>query len=479
MSKIKVLFLAAYPDANPLKLDEEIRAITQKIRASEYRNTLDLASAWAVRPDDLLQTFNEHKPHIVHFSGHGSPSGEIILVDESLVNGKRVSKPISPVTIKALFQALKDNIQVVLLNACYSRIQAEAIRDVIDCVIGMNSAISDQAAITFAASFYRALGFGRSLKEAFEQGKVSLLLEGIPEDDTPELLCRSGIDPAKVFLIGHPTDSGRVSTNTLPVEIPTYPYDGFGDSFREIVFPKRFVDSNAVLHIVFGDISDIQYMTPTIPINQSFDLSQRGPHSVLASFEKVKVGGENFFDAVERAWPLNQRPSYAGIGHAHFVRLPENSHALPGVIFVVTTRDLSSSPLHYGRYVDTPVEGIEYALDRLLEVADDCKIESLALPLLGVGYANIGRTWNRPELRSLLQQITLALTIYKLEIWLSRRECSLKRGVVVIYSPESQGQFEHRVWDFVVKFINKGGEEKARQIERLVQDFARLQGEPI
>jgi CHAT domain-containing protein len=270
MSKIKVLFLAAYPDANPLKLDEEIRAITQKIRASEYRNTLDLASAWAVRPDDLLQTFNEHKPHIVHFSGHGSPSGEIILVDESLVNGKRVSKPISPVTIKALFQALKDNIQVVLLNACYSRIQAEAIRDVIDCVIGMNSAISDQAAITFAASFYRALGFGRSLKEAFEQGKVSLLLEGIPEDDTPELLCRSGIDPAKVFLIGHPTDSGRVSTNTLPVEIPTYPYDGFGDSFREIVFPKRFVDSNAVLHIVFGDISDIQYMTPTIPINQSY-----------------------------------------------------------------------------------------------------------------------------------------------------------------------------------------------------------------
>ena len=37
MNKIKILFLAAYPDASPLKLDEEIRAITQKIRASEYR----------------------------------------------------------------------------------------------------------------------------------------------------------------------------------------------------------------------------------------------------------------------------------------------------------------------------------------------------------------------------------------------------------------------------------------------------------
>lgn len=481
MNKVKTLFLAAYPDASPLKLDEEIRAITQKIRASEYRDTLDLVSAWAVRPDDLLQTFNEHKPHIVHFSGHGSPSGEIILVDESLVNGKRVSKPVSPVAIKALFQALKDNVQVVLLNACYSRIQAEAIRAVIDCVIGMKSAIGDQAAITFAASFYRALGFGRSVKEAFEQGKVALLLEGIPEDDTPELLCRPGIDPAKVFLVGYPSDSyaGPVSISTSSVEIPTYPYDSFKNSFREIVAPKRFIASNAVLHIVFGDISDIQYTVPTIPVSQSFDLSQSGPRSVLASFEKVRVGSENFFNAVEQIWPSSQRPSYAGIGHTHFVRLPENSHALPGVMFVVTTRDLSSNPLHYGRYVDTPLEGIEYALDRVLEAADYCKIESLALPLLGVGYANIGRTWNRPELRPLLRQIVLALTIYKLEIWLSRPQCSLKRGFVVVYSPEPQGQFEHQVWDFVVKFINKESEQKAKQIERLVQDFARLQEEPL
>lgn len=479
MNKVKTLFLAAYPDASPLTLDEEIRAITQKIRASEYRDTLNLVSAWAVRPDDLLQTFNEHKPHIVHFSGHGSPSGEIILVDEGLVNGKRVPKPVSPAAIKALFQALKGNIQVVLLNACYSRIQAEAIREVIDCVIGMNSTIGDQAAMTFAASFYRALGFGSSVKEAFEQGKVALLLEGIPEADTPELLCRTGIDPSEVFLVGYRSDSysGRAPASTSFLETPIYPYSNFKNSFREIVAPKRFTASKGVLHIVFGDIADIQYITPTIPVNQSFDLSQSGPHSVLASFGKVRVGNEGFFDAIERIWPSDQRPSYAGIGHTHFVRLPENSHALPGVIFIVTTRDLSSSSFHYGRYVDTPVEGIEYALDKVLETADDCKIESLALPLLGVGYANIGRTWNRPELRSLLQEIALALTIHKLESRLSRQEYSLKRGLVIVYSPEPQGQFEHRVWDFVVKFINKESKEKARQIETLVRDFARLQKE--
>lgn len=214
MGQIKVLFLAAYPDANPLKLDEEIRAITQKIRAAEYRD-IDLISAWAVRPDDLIQTLNQHKPHIVHFSGHGSSNGEIILVDENLVNGERVSKPVSPVAIKTLFQVLKGNVQIVLLNACYSRIQAEAIKDTIDCVIGMNSAIGDRAAITFAASFYRALGFGKSVKEAFEQGKLALLLEGIPEENIPELLHRPVIDPTKIYLVGQGSEPATEPTLSL------------------------------------------------------------------------------------------------------------------------------------------------------------------------------------------------------------------------------------------------------------------------
>ena len=192
---IKALFLAANPKGTqPLQLDEEVREITAKIRASEYRDSIDLVSAWAVRPDDLLQLLNQHKPQIVHFSGHGSEKGEIILVDDQ---GR--SKSVSPAALKALFSTLKDNIRLVILNACYSRIQAEAITQMIDCVIGMNEEIGDKAAITFAASFYRAIGFGRSVKEAFDQGVVALMLEGIPEENKPQLLTREGVDPEKVF----------------------------------------------------------------------------------------------------------------------------------------------------------------------------------------------------------------------------------------------------------------------------------------
>lgn len=189
MTKIKTLFLAANPKGTTqLALDNEIREITQKIRLAENRDILDVISAWAVRPDDLLQYLNQHTPQIVHFSGHGSAEGEIILVDN---NGS--SKPVSSSALKALFTTLKDNIKIVVLNACYSQIQGKAINETIDYVLGMNAAIGDEAAITFAASFYRALGFNRTIQEAFDQAITALLLEGIPEDQTPELLIKEGV----------------------------------------------------------------------------------------------------------------------------------------------------------------------------------------------------------------------------------------------------------------------------------------------
>jgi tetratricopeptide (TPR) repeat protein len=208
---VKILFLASNPDAtSPLYLDEEIRSITNKIRASDYRDVLELVSLWAVRPDDLLQALNEHKPQIVHFSGHGSTTGEIVLMDHN-----RQVKPVSAAALKMLFTTLKGNIQLVVLNACYSQTQAEAITEVVDCAIGMSTAVGDEAAIAFAASFYRAVGFGCSIQAAFDQGITALLLDGIPEDRTPELLVKGGIDPSKLCFIQPFESSGQIAAQAV------------------------------------------------------------------------------------------------------------------------------------------------------------------------------------------------------------------------------------------------------------------------
>jgi len=79
--EITVLFLAANPrDTTWIGLDEEIRLVEQKLRASEHRDAVVLKAAWAVRPDGLLQALNQHRPHVVHFAGHGDER-EIALQD--------------------------------------------------------------------------------------------------------------------------------------------------------------------------------------------------------------------------------------------------------------------------------------------------------------------------------------------------------------------------------------------------------------
>ncbi len=200
--KIKALFLAANPrSTSRLAIDEEMHAIEQKLRAAEHRDALVFQSAWAVRPDDLLQLLNQHQPHIVHFSGHGSGKGLSLAGDDGR------DRLVTTRALKMLFTTLKGNIRLVVLNACYSREQAQALVEIIDCVIGMKESIYDDAAIAFASSFYRAIGFGRSIQEAFEQGITSLLLEGIAEEDIPELLIKEGVDTNKVVLIapGNPS----------------------------------------------------------------------------------------------------------------------------------------------------------------------------------------------------------------------------------------------------------------------------------
>jgi hypothetical protein len=197
MQTVKALFLAANPaSTNRLAIDEEMRAIDQKVRAAEYRDVLVFQSNWAVRPDDLLQLLNQHHPQIVHFSGHGSQAGLYLAGNDGQV------KLVTARALAALFTTLRNNIRLIFLNACYSREQAQTLVKSIDCVIGMKESIGDDAAIVFASSFYRAIGFGRSIQEAFDQGIVALLLEGIPEEDIPELLVKDGIDPKQVVLVG-------------------------------------------------------------------------------------------------------------------------------------------------------------------------------------------------------------------------------------------------------------------------------------
>lgn len=181
---IKILFLAANPeDTVSLGIDKEVREIKQALLKTEFRDKFDFEQEFAVRASDLQGHLLRHKPDIVHFSGHGSNASEIILEDD--FGG---SHKVSEHALSQLFAVLKDNIRCVVFNACYSAQQAQAIAQHIDCVVGMSQALGDEAAISFAVAFYRALGYGKDVKTAFDLGCLQIHLENLKEQDTPKLL---------------------------------------------------------------------------------------------------------------------------------------------------------------------------------------------------------------------------------------------------------------------------------------------------
>lgn len=198
---ITVLFLASNPlGTERLRLDGEARNIQEMIRKSDYRDTIKFETRWAVRTSDILQVINEVDPDVIHFSGHGADNGDL-LFENANGGGKLVTKEAMTQTI----MTLSDKIRLLFFNACFSASQAESIVEHVDAAIGMNTSIGDEAACVFASQFYSSIGFGKDLNSAFNQAKAALMLEGIPEDTTPELFVKDGLQAEEIILV-QPTE---------------------------------------------------------------------------------------------------------------------------------------------------------------------------------------------------------------------------------------------------------------------------------
>jgi len=194
---ITVLFLAANPvGTGSLQLDEEARSIHQKIRMSDYRDSVRFESRWATRSGDILQAINETNPTIVHFSGHGAPNGDLVLL-----NPDGSAKMVSKEAISMAMATASDTIRLIVFNACFSESQAKSVIEYIDAAIGMSTSIGDEAACVFAAQLYSSIGFGRSLQISFNQAVAQLMLEGIPEDRTPKLYVKDSINANDIIFV--------------------------------------------------------------------------------------------------------------------------------------------------------------------------------------------------------------------------------------------------------------------------------------
>jgi hypothetical protein len=171
----KILVLAANPmDTIRLRLDIEIREIEEGLKLAKKRDQFEIKPILAVRLRDLRRALLDYEPQIVHFTGHGNEEG--LLVEDEGGMAKRISSK----ALSGLFELFSDKIECVILSACLSAPQANAISKHINYVIGMKDEIDDKAAIEFAVGFYDALGAGRSVEDAFKFG-CNAILQQFPD----------------------------------------------------------------------------------------------------------------------------------------------------------------------------------------------------------------------------------------------------------------------------------------------------------
>jgi hypothetical protein len=196
--KLNVLYLMANPDqAHLLRVDAEVRQVQDAVRGSAYRDNISLEYRPAADLKSLIDGLNDHRPRIVHFSGHGYDGG--IAVDHLKV----AKQPVKTVSFDLLARALTATDEppdIIVLNSCKSAGARKAFLPPAKAIIVMRDSISDLAATNFAVAFYAAIAAGQSVKSAFAQGKVAVENSSLSEVGIPDLLVATGVDPSKMVL---------------------------------------------------------------------------------------------------------------------------------------------------------------------------------------------------------------------------------------------------------------------------------------
>ncbi len=180
---ISILAIFANPrGSDPLRLSTEDRIIHECLKLSRYREKINIDVLHAATIHDLRRALLEKDFRIIHFSGHGTGIG--LAFENEL--GKLVS--IEHGALTEFLSSYSPPIECVLLNACYTGNKLRRDLRGIPYTIGMNGALSDEGASEFSRGFYDAIGAGKSIEFAYQEGCRTMKLLGLSDSILPILI---------------------------------------------------------------------------------------------------------------------------------------------------------------------------------------------------------------------------------------------------------------------------------------------------
>ncbi len=163
MDTINILFLTSVPaESHALNTDAEFRKIEDALEESPKSTSFRLFRHARLRREELEHTLSTFHPQVVHFSGHGTAAGALLLEDP---NGRRWD--LDRDTLRTVFKAYGQSVKLAVLNACHSEAAGNTLREVVPYVVGNSIEVYDGAAIEFATTFYRTLFQGETLSKSF------------------------------------------------------------------------------------------------------------------------------------------------------------------------------------------------------------------------------------------------------------------------------------------------------------------------
>eukprot|EP00960_Hanusia_phi_P061427 764842-Hanusia_phi.AAC.1 len=155
------------PDLTPLDLKEEYHRIHAVMSTTDVNSmhTATLSSTWR----EVVREVHTRYPLILHFACHSDKKALKFfrqeLVPETIVETLRSHN-------EEAKNLGKDQVQIVVFNACFSNGHAEKLKTVVDFAIGHKGELPDEDAIDFAHSFYSFLFRGRSLWNCLQLAKT-------------------------------------------------------------------------------------------------------------------------------------------------------------------------------------------------------------------------------------------------------------------------------------------------------------------
>lgn len=210
---LRVLYLTANPEAVEtttvfpdgssetsgvwLRVDYEVRQVKEMLKKSKYRDLVVVEHLPAATTMDLLEGLNEHRPHVVHFSGHADRLGLLMENDEGTTAGDDLDFDL----LGRLLGATDDPPSLVVLNACESLAGADDLLQTVPTVVAMSNSVDDASAVVFAARFYSAIASAQSVSSALNQAKVAMEAASLGGADLPEARARNDVDLSTLVLV--------------------------------------------------------------------------------------------------------------------------------------------------------------------------------------------------------------------------------------------------------------------------------------